>query len=183
MKTGLFALALLIGFGFPALAAPPVDEPPPKAVALLNGRDLTGWYLFLGDVKPASDAFTPTADGAVRSAAKRKGDFVTEKSFSNRRPHLEWRWPVDTPAATNGGVFLHVRKPDALRPVCIEAHLADRNAGQPVGQRGLEVPGAPLINGKKRAPKLDESSEKPIGEWNTETSSAVATRATSPSTA
>lgn len=167
MKPRLVALALLLGFGFPALAAPSADEPPSGAVALFNGRDLTGWYLFLGDVKPAPDAFTLTADGVVRFAAKQKGYFVTEKSFSNYRLHLEWRWPADAPANTNGGVFLHVRKPDALWPICVEAQLANKNAGQLVGQGGLDVPGAPLINGKKRAPKLAESSEKPIGEWNT----------------
>ncbi len=167
MNTRRLVFVLLLAFGFRVAAAPAADEPPAGAVALLNGRDLAGWYLFLGDAKSAPDAVTVGADGVVRFAAKLKGYFVTEKSFSNYRLHVEWRWPADAPANTNGGVFLHVRKPDVLWPVCVEAQLANKNAGQVVGQGGVDVPGAPLINGKKRAPKLAESSEKPLGEWNT----------------
>jgi len=167
MKLPLLALVLSLVSGPLTRAAALADEPPAGAVSLLNGRDLAGWYLYLGDVKPAADAVVVNADGVIRFGANMTGYFVTEKTFSNYRLSLEWRWPADAPANTNGGVFVHLRKPDALWPVCIEAQLANKNAGQLVGQGGVDVPGAPLINGKKRAPKLRESSEKPIGEWNT----------------
>ena len=40
------------------------------------------------------------------------------------------------------------------------------NAGQVVGM-GLDIPDAPLLNNRKRAPRLADPSEKPLGEWNT----------------
>ena len=166
MKSRRLFLSLLVCFGFRADSAPSSDEPPAGAVSLLNGRDLAGWYLYLGDAKPAADAVVANSDGVVRFGTNLTGYFVTEKTFSNYRLRLEWRWPADAPTNTKGGVFVHLRKPDALWPVCIEAQLANKNAGQIVGQGGVDLPGAPLINGKKRAPKLRESSEKPVGEWN-----------------
>ena len=40
------------------------------------------------------------------------------------------------------------------------------NAGQIVGM-GLDIPDAPLLSNRKRAPRLADPSEKPLGEWNT----------------
>ena len=31
---------------------------------------------------------------------------------------------------------------------------------------GLDIPAAPLLNNRKRAPRLAEPSEKSLGEWN-----------------
>ena len=43
--------------------------------------------------------------------------------------------------------------------------LKSGNAGQVVGM-GLDIPAAPMLNNRKRAPRLAEPSEKPLGEWN-----------------
>ncbi|HEX9781944.1 MAG TPA: family 16 glycoside hydrolase [Opitutaceae bacterium] len=55
--------------------------------------------------------------------------------------------------------------PDAIWPFCFEGQLKNGNAGQVVGM-GLDIPAAPLLNNRKRAPRLAEPSEKSLGEGN-----------------
>jgi hypothetical protein len=133
--------------------------------ALWNGTDLAGWTLFLGDatVDPQS-VWTATA-GVLRFDTKASGYIKTERTFSNYRLHVEWRWPHDAPANTNSGVLLHVHGPDTVWPLCFEAQLKSGNAGQFVGM-GLDIPDAPMLNNRKRAPRFADPSEKPHGEWN-----------------
>ncbi len=57
MKLELLALALSLVSGPPMRAAVVADEPPAGAASLLNGRDLAGWLLYLGDVKLAAGVF------------------------------------------------------------------------------------------------------------------------------
>jgi hypothetical protein len=79
--------------------------------------------------------------------------------------HVEWRWPKDAKVNANSGVLLHVTGPDAIWPLCFECQLKNANAGQVVGM-GLDIPAAPLLNARKRAPRLAATSEVPLGEWN-----------------
>lgn len=153
----------------PAPEDPPISNAPGAARAvrttLWNGTDLTGWTLFLGD--PSADpknAWSITG-GVLRFDTKTSGYLKTEKTYANYRLHVEWRWPQNAPANSNSGVLLHVTGPDAVWPACFEAQLKNGNAGQFVGL-GLDIPDAPLLNNRKRAPRLAEPSEKPLGEWN-----------------
>lgn len=148
--------------------------PPKERVTLWNGRDLTGWHLFIKDatVQPAS--VWSAAGGVLRCDSKAGGYLKTERIFANYHLHVEWRWPalstVEGPMPpapnTNSGVLVHVHGPDAIWPLCFECQLKTGNAGQVVGM-GLDIPAAPLLNNRKRAPRLADSSEKPPGEWNT----------------
>lgn len=138
----------------------------PARVNLWNGRDLTGWSLYLNNpsVDPAS-AWS-VHDGALRLDSKANGYLRTERSYSDYRLHVEWRWLPDAPANANSGVMLHTHGPDTIWPLSFEAQLKNQNAGQVVGM-GLDIPAAPLLNNRKRSPRLAEPSEKPLGEWNT----------------
>jgi hypothetical protein len=143
------------------------DRFPPERLALWNGRDLAGWQVFLNDPAVIPTNTWSATDGVLRLDTKASGYLKTERSFSNYRLHVEWRWPgPDTSANANSGVLLHVHGPDAVWPLCFEAQLKNGNAGQVVGM-GLDIPDAPLQNNRKRAPRLADSSEKPPGEWNT----------------
>ncbi len=137
-----------------------------ERITLWNGRTLAGWTLYLNDaaVVPAS-AWSAT-DGILRLSSKASGYIKTEKSFSNYRLHVEWRWPADTAVNSNSGVMVHLNGPDAIWPLCFECQLKNGNAGQVVGM-GLDIPAAPLLNNRKRSPRLAEPSEKAPGEWNT----------------
>jgi hypothetical protein len=159
---------------------------PPSREVLFNGRDLDGWKLYLNDTK-ADDATTDAksgaksgsasdatadphaawsvADGVLRLASKSNGYLRADKTFSNYHLHVEWRWPTDAAANTNSGVLVHLMGSDAIWPSCFECQLKNGNAGQVVGL-GLDIPAAPLVNNRKRAPRLADSSERPLGEWN-----------------
>lgn len=139
---------------------------PRDRIELWNGRDLTGWKFHVNDATLAAADVCRMSDGVLHLATKASGYLRTEKTFSNYHLHVEWRWPHDAPAGSNSGVLLHVHGPDAVWPLCFEAQLKTGNAGQIVGL-GLDIPGAPLQNKRKRAPRLADSSEKPPGEWNT----------------
>ncbi len=134
-------------------------------LVLFNGRDLTGWRLFLAENKSEPAAAT-VSDGIIHLASKTSGYLITEKTFSNYHLHAEWRWPKDAAANTNSGVLVHLHGPDTVWPLCFECQMKTSNAGQVVGM-GLDIPAAPMDNKRKRAPKFAASSEKPFGEWNT----------------
>ncbi|MES1166601.1 MAG: DUF1080 domain-containing protein [Pseudomonadota bacterium] len=137
----------------------------PARVTLWNGTDLTGWTLFLGDTTDPKSVWTATG-GVLRFDSKASGYIRTEKTFSNYHLHVEWRWPKDAVANSNSGVMVHLNGPDILWPASFEAQLKNGNAGHFVGL-GLDIPDAPMLNNRKRAPRLADPSEKPLGEWNT----------------
>ncbi len=157
-----WSIALFLFVAALAHAAPPA---PAARVVLWNGHDLSGWELYLSDTSvPPASVWSATTEG-LRFDTKVSGYLKTEKTFSNYRLHVEWRWPKDAAANSNSGVLVHVHGPDAIWPLCFECQLKAGNAGQVIGT-GLDIPDAPLVNKRKRAPKLAESSEKPFGEWN-----------------
>ena len=137
-----------------------------KRIQLFNGRDLTGWRLFLADHKVEPAAAT-VSDSVIRLASKTSGYLVTAQTFSDYKLHVEWRWPADAVANSNSGVLVHLNPPDVVWPVCVECQLKTGNAGQLVGMGQVDIPAAPMQNGRKRANKLGDSSEKPLGQWNT----------------
>jgi hypothetical protein len=139
---------------------------PKERVTLWNGRDLSGWTIFLADTTVAPGSVWSASEGVLRIDTKASGYLKTEKSFSNYQLHLEWRWPRDAAPNSNSGVMVHLQGADAIWPSCFEAQLRAGNAGQVVGM-GLDIPAAPMLNNRKRAPRLQEPSERPFGEWNT----------------
>lgn len=90
-------------------AAPPVWGTPTR---LLNGRDLSGWKT-LGQAESQWEV----ADGVLRN---RKGgvDLVTERTFSDFKLHLEFRYPK----GSNSGVYLRGR---------YEVQIEDSPPGEP----------------------------------------------------
>jgi para-nitrobenzyl esterase len=134
-------------------------------VALWNGRDITGWTVFLGDGSVSPGSVWSANGGVLRLDTKANGYLKTGKSFANYHLHVEWRWPKDAAPNSNSGVMVHVQGQDSIWPSCFEAQLRTGNAGQVVGM-GLDIPAAPVVNNRKRAPRLAEPSEAPLGEWN-----------------
>ena len=151
----------------PARAAPAsAGATPAKRVVLWNGRDLGGWKIFLGDVSIDPTRVWSARDGVLRFDTKASGYARTEESFSNYHLHVEWRWPANAQPNSNSGVMVHVHGEDIIWPKSFEAQLKNGNAGQVVGM-GLDIPDAPVLNNRKRAPRFADPSEKPLGEWNT----------------
>jgi len=167
----------VIGYAGPFLATTNVEgagldeaqaspgAPPKGATILWNGRDLDGWQLYLNDPAVEPRSAWSSADDVLQLHAKASGYLKTTRAFSDYHLHVEWRWPKDAPANTNSGVLIHLNGPDAVWPACFECQLKAGNAGQFVGL-GLDIPDAPMVSNRKRAPRLSEPSEKPPGEWN-----------------
>ena len=148
-------------------SAPSAIAPAPgQRIVLWNGRDLAGWKTFLGDASVDPKSVWSVSNGVLRFDTKASGYIRTEQPSSNYHLHVEWRWPKDAAPNSNSGVMLHVHGDDAVWPKCFEAQLKNGNAGQVVGM-GLDIPAAPMLANRKRAPRLADPSEKPLGEWNT----------------
>ncbi len=137
---------------------------------LFNGKDLTGWKLFLAPPAEGTAPVDPKStwsvtDGILRFDTKTFGYIKTDRAYGHYKLHLEWRWPTGSSENANSGLLLHTHGPDKIWPLCYEAQLKTGNAGQFIGL-GLDIPDAPLTNNRKRSPRLADSSEKPHGEWN-----------------
>jgi len=171
MKTRLLTLFAL--FTISAFAEP---------VSLFNGKDLTGWK---ADVPEADGktGFPPSfivREGNLVSLGKPLGHLITEKSFSDYRLVIEYRFPKD---GGNCGVLLHASTPRALYkmfPKSIEVQMMHQNAGDFwCIEENIEVPDMENRRPKKEGQKfggsandarhivnLTDGAEKPLGEWN-----------------
>lgn len=130
----------------PALAAP--VAPPPGAVVLFDGRDLSGWRRPNGT--PAGWRLLP--DG-VLEVARGAGDIVSRATFGDVHLHVEWASPAP-PQGTdqdrgNSGVFLMERYEVQVLDSYGSATYADGQAGAIYGQF------PPRVN-----------VTRPPGEWN-----------------
>ncbi len=163
-------IALLVA---PA-AEPPQKQPPnqpgvvPKEkIVLWNGKDFTGWKLFVPDPNHDVTKTWSIVDGVIRCEGKPNGYMRTEKDYADYLLHVEWRWKD---MAGNSGVFIHVSGQDVVWPKGLECQLASGNAGDFWVIGGVEIKehakGGQRVSGR-RTIKLNQSSEKPPGQWNT----------------
>lgn len=142
---------------------------PQEKTALWNGKDFTGWKLFIPDKGIDVDDIWSVRDGVVHCEGKPNGYMRTRARYGDYRLHVEWRWPGEP---TNSGVLLHAGGPDNVWPRTIECQLKAGSAGDFVlinatgitvdGQNKQDVDKQYVIIGKKA-----QSSEKPAGQWNT----------------
>ncbi len=156
---------------------------PERAIALFNGRDLSGWE---ADV-PArdADASAPESfvvrDGLLVSRGKPEGHLVTRSAYRDYRLVVEYRFPGE---GGNCGVLVHASRPRALYemfPQSIEVQMQSGDAGdfwcieedirvanmekrrpRKAGQKwgGSEGDARRILN-------FTDGSEMPLGEWNT----------------
>lgn len=140
-----------------------------KRVALWNGKDFSGWKLFVEDENVDVNKVWSVRNGVIHCKGQPNGYMRTQADYSDYKLHLEWRW-VEQP--TNSGVLLHASGPDKVWPRCIESQLKSGNAGDFVliGGTGISVGGRFIQDVSKQyviVPKKQESSEKAPGQWNT----------------
>jgi hypothetical protein len=133
-----------------------------QPISLFNGKDLTGWSIFIDPRKEPTGTTWSVRDGVIVCSGKPAGFLRTSETYENYRLYLQWRWP-EKPG--NSGVFVHGTGPDKIWPHCYEAQLQAGNAGE------IRANGGALFQEKskpedKSIPKLAASSERPNGEWN-----------------
>ncbi len=148
--------------------------------SLFNGKNLDGWHADVPMMDKNPDARNPfiVRDGMLVSLGIPEGHLITDKSYSNYRLAIEYRF-ANKPG--NCGVLVHASTPRALYgmfPKSLEVQMQHTDAGDfwcivedikvpdMVKRRGPEEEWG-IIEGKKRRVKnLTNGSEKPLGEWN-----------------
>jgi hypothetical protein len=133
-----------------------------SATPLFNGKDFTGWKLFLPDENAKPEATWSAQDGVVRCTGEPAGYMRTEKAYENYRLRLEWRWVGE---GGNSGVLLHCQDPDTVWPKAIESQLQSGHAGDYWVIGGADFK-EHTDKDNRRVIKKEQSSEKPLGEWN-----------------
>ena len=133
-------------------------------LSLYDEKDLSNWKFYL---QPTDTAVDPSGvfhavPGAILITGMPFGYMRSPDAYSDYQLHLEWRWPRE---AGNSGVFIHAQPEDAIWPSCFECQLKAGSAGDIVFMGGTSA--AEQQEGMRIKSKLQESSEKPVGEWNT----------------
>ncbi len=139
--------------------------------ALFNGKDLTGWRIFLDPKKDADPQKIFTVkDDIIVCEGSVNGYLITDKEYQNYVLKVQWRWGEKVHRqGRNSGVFVHVSGPDKIWPKAVEAQLLADHAGDfwLVGNFKLAV------DPKRRDPKIErhyyrlqDGIEKPLGQWN-----------------
>jgi hypothetical protein len=138
---------------------------PTKKTPLWNGKDFTGWKLFVPDPNFDVSTVWSVKDGVIHCTGTPAGYMRTPTNYANYKLHLEWRWPG---RPGNSGVLLHASGPDQVWPKSIEAQLQARSAGDfwVIGGTDFKEHTTGHEGGDRRVPKKERSSEKRPGEWN-----------------
>lgn len=140
-----------------------------KKQSLFNGKDLSGWYVYVNDAKVDANQYFYVKDGTIETIGVPVGYLRTQKEFSNYRLHIEWRYPE---SPVNSGIMLHTSGPDKIWVTHYQAQLKHQNAGDfilhGVGERATinNVVYTSTEKDKPVVPKLHPTNEKPAGEWN-----------------
>ena len=107
---------------------------------LFNGKDLSGWYIFLQNREKNSDpngVFT-VHDGLIHVTGEEFGGITTEESFSDYRLTVEFKWGEKTwggrkERARDSGVLIHSFGPDGgfagLWMRSVEANITEGGIG------------------------------------------------------
>ena len=115
----LIASACLAPRALPLRGAPDQARHDGPIVRLFNGKDLSGLYTFLQDTKrhDPRGVFSVTEDGLLRVSGDGFGYLSTDKSYSDYRLVVEFRWGRRNfrgreDKARDSGIFLHTAGPD-----------------------------------------------------------------------
>lgn len=135
---------------------------------LFNGKDLSNWSFVVDkDEVPAEEVYS-IKDGIIHIKGQPFGYMYTKKKYGNYHLHAEWRWDGE---ASNSGIFLQIADTKNPFPNGIECQLQAGKAGDFVLLGGSDLKEYELATGAKRPAfpiirKVNESSEKAVGEWN-----------------
>jgi hypothetical protein len=183
-------LYILIAFVFFSCAGPRSTAPGTATRSLFNGRDLQGWHIDVPEMDTNKSARNPfiVRNGMLVSLGTPNGHVITDSVYQNYRLQVEYRFAG---APGNCGVLVHASTPRALYkmfPKSIEVQMMHSNAGdfwcivEDIKVHDMETRRGPKENwgiteGKeRRIVNLTDSSEKPLGEWNTMVIECVADR-------
>jgi hypothetical protein len=132
-------------------------------IFLFNGKDLNNWVFHLKDPSVNPAKVFSIQNGVIHIKGDPFGYMRTKDSYSDYKLHVEWRFPVEL---SNSGVFIHGQGADTIWLKCIECQLKAGSAGDFVCMNGSDM-NERKDKSNRMVKKMAESSEKPVGEWNT----------------
>jgi hypothetical protein len=152
-----------------------------QPTALFNGKDLQGWHADVPEMDTNTLAKSPfvVRNGMLVSLSSPTGHLITDSVYQDYRLTVEYRYPAKP---GNCGVLVHASTPRALYgmfPKSLEVQLEHQNAGDfwciaeditvpdMEKRRGPQSEWGTTDGKKRRVINLTDSSEKPLGEWNT----------------
>jgi hypothetical protein len=155
------------------MALPPgsADEKDNGWIKLFNGKDLSGWSVYLAPKKEADpNKVFKVDDGILVCEGMPFGYLITDKEYENYILKLQWRWGKTVHGkGRNSGVFVHVVGPNKIWPKAVEAQLMADHAGDFWLVDGFKL----KVDSKRQDPRtahhylrMKDHVEKPVGEWN-----------------
>lgn len=96
-----------------------------QVVELFNGKDFTGWKLFIPDPNAEVTRTWSVKNGVIHCTGEPAGYLRTTTPYNNYELTLEWRFPGK---GGNSGVLLHIQDKDEVWPKSIEAQLNSGDA-------------------------------------------------------
>jgi len=136
---------------------------------IFNGKDLSNWeFVVENNTVPADEVYS-VEDGVITIKGEPLGYMYTKEKYSDYTLELEYRWVGE---ASNSGVFVLIEDPANPFPRGIECQLKAERAGDFVLLNGAELNEYVLPEGVTERPKFpviekkNQTSEKPVGEWN-----------------
>ena len=150
-----------------------------KIIKLFNGKDLTGFYTWLGpaekDQKPIGKNTDPEKvftvhDGMIHVSGKIFGAVVTEKEYENYHLTLEFKWgdktwPPREGKARNSGVLLHGTGADGAANgkwlESIECQVIEGGVGDLILVKGEETPSI-TADAEKRAITIGDKKREQL---------------------
>jgi Domain of Unknown Function (DUF1080) len=129
------------------------SQPPPGFTPLFNGKDLTGWKVYKGDMDKWG-----AADGLLFVQGSGGGWLLTEKAYGNFELRLEYKVPVNG----NSGVALRAPRMGDVTYAGMEIQILDDNGPAYKELKPWQYTGSlyGVVPPSKRV-------TKPAGEWNT----------------
>jgi hypothetical protein len=155
-------LLLLVLAAAPSVTAAAAED---GTIRLFNGRDLSGWDIWVEDASAKPEETWAVVNGILRTTGKPNGYLKTRQAYRNYRLVVEWRWP-ENPG--NSGILMHINGPDKVWPYCVEAQLYSGSAGDfwfMSGAKGRTEPGRVNPERDNNSRKI-VAAENPAGEWN-----------------
>lgn len=143
----------------------PAKSQDKDTITLFNGKDFEGWHMYLKDADADPKDVWKVRDGAIWCKGEPTGFIRTKKQYSDFKLVFEWRWPEKP---SNSGVLLHMSGEEKIWPLCMEAQLMHKRAGDFVGM-GCDFNEDKNKRGEfiSYAPRMNDSNEKKPGGWNT----------------
>ncbi len=136
-------------------------------LALLNGKDLSGWTAqFKNGDGQADDEFSMSSTGILSLRARHEGYLKTEKPYQDFVLTFDWRFPRGGKQSGSGsGVLLGLGEEDGWLSHGFEVQIASRNCGDLWVYDGYRFDGQ-ATEGRFGRVQKKVGAEKPIGEWN-----------------